>query len=60
MVGSLIVFAELVIVISRYLFSYEQSFMADLVDIGMRTILFMSAYLFMMRGTLEGRIICGS
>ena len=27
----LIVFAELIIVISRYLFSYEQSFMADLV-----------------------------
>ena len=41
----LIVFAELVIVISRYLFSYEQSFMADLVRYWYAALfLFASAY----------------
>ena len=41
----LIVFAELIIVISRYLFSYEQSFMADLVRYWYAALfLFASAY----------------
>ena len=41
----LIVFAELIIVISRYLFSYEQSFMADLVRyLYAALFLFASAY----------------
>ena len=41
----LIVFAELIIVVSRYLFSYEQSFMADLVRYWYAALfLFASAY----------------
>ena len=41
----LIVFAELIIVLSRYLFSYEQSFMADLVRYWYAALfLFASAY----------------
>ena len=41
----MIVFAELIIVISRYLFSYEQSFMADLVRYWYAALfLFASAY----------------
>ena len=48
----LIVFAELIIVISRYLFSYEQSFMADLVRYWYAALfLFASAYTFMTRAT---------
>ena len=55
----LIVFAELVIVISRYLFSYEQSFMADLVRYWYAALfLFASAYTLFDEGHVRVDVIC--
>ena len=50
----LIVLAELLIVFTRFIFSYEQAFMGDLVSFLVRRSIFASAYTFSKRRARKG------